>query len=244
VGDEAQSKRGILSLRYPIEHGIVTNWDDMEKIWHHTFYNELRVAPEVRGVCAWGWVGGAAGRWSKPSEAPRRHNNCTWHGGRVSKRASALARLPPTPPAWPLTLHPLPAQEHPVLLTEAPLNPKANREKMTQVRSGAMASRPPDVQTAAAEEQRRLKNRRHARPVAATSARRHSPCMALGTPCPKPHPCPPFHADHVRDLQRAGHLRGDPGAHRVGVAARTGQPRCGDDVEGARGARRTPCKHP
>ena len=32
VGDEAQRTRGILNLKYPIEHGIVTNWDDMEKV--------------------------------------------------------------------------------------------------------------------------------------------------------------------------------------------------------------------
>ena len=32
VGDEAQSKRSILSVRHPIEYGIITNWDDMEKV--------------------------------------------------------------------------------------------------------------------------------------------------------------------------------------------------------------------
>jgi len=46
VGDEAASHRDFLKLMYPVEHGIVTNWDQMEKIWRHTFYNELRVDPE------------------------------------------------------------------------------------------------------------------------------------------------------------------------------------------------------
>jgi hypothetical protein len=41
VGDEAQSKRGILTLKYPIEHGIVTNWDDMEKVSYSALFKLL-----------------------------------------------------------------------------------------------------------------------------------------------------------------------------------------------------------
>jgi len=69
VGEAAVSKRGILTLKYPIEHGIVTNWDDVKELLHHAFFNELRADPSQR----------------------------------------------------------------PVLITEAPLNPKANREKLTQI---------------------------------------------------------------------------------------------------------------
>lgn len=69
VGSETEEKRGSLILRHPVEHGIVEDWDDFEKVLHHTFTNELRVNPE----------------------------------------------------------------EHNVLITETALNPKVNREKLTQI---------------------------------------------------------------------------------------------------------------
>ncbi len=69
VGEEAMNLRGVLRLVYPLEHGIVNDWDGIEKIWSYTFHNDLRVNPA----------------------------------------------------------------EHPVLLTEAPLNPVANREKMAEI---------------------------------------------------------------------------------------------------------------
>ena len=51
IGEEANQKRGILELNYPIAAGIVESWEDMEKVWQHTFYNELRVTPtELKGV--------------------------------------------------------------------------------------------------------------------------------------------------------------------------------------------------
>jgi len=69
VGEEAWSKRMELRLKYPIENGVVCNWTDMEAIWHHIFYNELKVEP----------------------------------------------------------------QKHNMLLTEPPMNPAANRERMTEI---------------------------------------------------------------------------------------------------------------
>ena len=45
-GDKAQSKRGVLTLKYAIERGIITICEYMEKICHLTFYSKRRVAPE------------------------------------------------------------------------------------------------------------------------------------------------------------------------------------------------------
>jgi len=45
IGDEAQFRRGVLQLSYPIEHGVVTDWPMMNKLWEHTYYTELRVDP-------------------------------------------------------------------------------------------------------------------------------------------------------------------------------------------------------
>lgn len=39
-----------MTLRYPLEFGVVTNWDDMEKIWHQTLHDELKVTPEEHPI--------------------------------------------------------------------------------------------------------------------------------------------------------------------------------------------------
>lgn len=48
VGERAQELRAISAVRdeYPIVHGNIVNWDNMEKIWHHMFYNYLGIPPE------------------------------------------------------------------------------------------------------------------------------------------------------------------------------------------------------
>jgi actin beta/gamma 1 len=69
IGEEAMELKGIMNLQYPIEHGVVEDWPAMERLWHYTFYTDLRIDPS----------------------------------------------------------------EFPILLTEAPLNPRLNREKMTEI---------------------------------------------------------------------------------------------------------------
>ncbi|XP_069092865.1 actin-5-like [Pleurodeles waltl] len=50
VGHEAQHARSTLTLKYPMHHGNVTDWADLEQIWQYTFYNQLRVNPEEHPV--------------------------------------------------------------------------------------------------------------------------------------------------------------------------------------------------
>ncbi|XP_053436878.1 actin-related protein T1-like [Nycticebus coucang] len=45
VGQEGLCRYETLSLHYPIERGLVTGWDDMEKLWEHLFECNLRVKP-------------------------------------------------------------------------------------------------------------------------------------------------------------------------------------------------------
>ena len=89
VGEEACAKKGVLNLRYPIEHGVVTNWDDMEKIWSHCKYKNILT-----------------------------HQNYLFF---LIKTIGFYNELRVSP------------EEHPCMLTEAPMNPKTNGEKMTEL---------------------------------------------------------------------------------------------------------------
>lgn len=50
IGDRLYPMRNTLSLSYPIERGVVTNWDDMEQIWRYMFDQDLRIKSEDRPV--------------------------------------------------------------------------------------------------------------------------------------------------------------------------------------------------
>lgn len=78
-----QEHRGLLGLRYPMEHGVVRDWNDMERVWQYvyskdqlqTFSEEVRQPKSLRAgshisctvrpshlftVCLWAQWSGAA----------------------------------------------------------------------------------------------------------------------------------------------------------------------------------------
>jgi centractin len=51
VGAKADEHRGALILKYPMEHGIVQNWADMERLWQHVYSREnMNIASEEHAV--------------------------------------------------------------------------------------------------------------------------------------------------------------------------------------------------
>ncbi|ODM94167.1 Actin, cytoplasmic 1 [Orchesella cincta] len=46
IGNDLISNDASLKLKYPMENGVVVNWDDMESVWAHVLQNELKVKPE------------------------------------------------------------------------------------------------------------------------------------------------------------------------------------------------------
>jgi len=45
VGDEAAALRNMLQITYPIDNGIIRNWEDMQYVWDYTFQEKLKVNP-------------------------------------------------------------------------------------------------------------------------------------------------------------------------------------------------------
>jgi len=69
IGSQAQEHRGMLAITRPMEHGLVSNWEDMEQVWSSVYTDHLKTT----------------------------------------------------------------AEEHPLLVTEAPMNPRRSREKMAEI---------------------------------------------------------------------------------------------------------------
>ncbi|GCE97203.1 actin- protein [Zygosaccharomyces mellis] len=42
IGEEASDVRSYLQISYPMENGIIRNWQDMEHLWDYAFYNQMK----------------------------------------------------------------------------------------------------------------------------------------------------------------------------------------------------------
>lgn len=46
IGPPAKENQGLFKINYPLEHGIVTDWDDMERIWQYVYNEGLKTMSE------------------------------------------------------------------------------------------------------------------------------------------------------------------------------------------------------
>lgn len=46
VGDEASKVRMMLDITYPLDNGIVRNWEDAKHVWNYTFFEKLKIDPK------------------------------------------------------------------------------------------------------------------------------------------------------------------------------------------------------
>ena len=37
IGDVTENYKGVLKLNYPVEHGVINDWNDMEHLWTNVF---------------------------------------------------------------------------------------------------------------------------------------------------------------------------------------------------------------
>lgn len=45
IGDDEEGRFEDLKEKYPVRHGVIEDWEDMEKVWNYTFQVKLRVDP-------------------------------------------------------------------------------------------------------------------------------------------------------------------------------------------------------
>jgi actin-related protein 3 len=46
IGDEAIANSKTYAVEWPIRHGVIENWDHMERLWEQCIFKYLRAEPE------------------------------------------------------------------------------------------------------------------------------------------------------------------------------------------------------
>src|SRR4051812_41177573 len=50
VGEECAANRAMLDTSYPVENGIVKDWEGMRHVWNYTFYEKMNIKPSEHKI--------------------------------------------------------------------------------------------------------------------------------------------------------------------------------------------------